>query len=252
MAEVFSNKAETTLNGAIDDNDTSLIVSSATGFPTTGNFRIVVSPSTASEEIMIVTGVSGTTFTIGRATEAIAGVQTAFSHADGAEVKHVLTAGALTLSGDWDVIRVKTSDETVTNSVALVNDPELFKFIEAGQIWRYEVEVLYTSDATGDYKCNLFNAGGGSATFWERWIGTDSTSNTINLNTGTRTASNTGANITAGGGSTAIIRHIFIEGVISNISINGNFRFRAAQNTQTSGQSAVTKAGSILRMKQLL
>jgi hypothetical protein len=95
MAEVFSNKAETTLNGAINDVVTSLVVTSATGFPTSGDFRIVVDPDTATEEIMTVTAVSGTTFTIARATEEIAGIQTAFSHANGATIKHVLTAGAV-------------------------------------------------------------------------------------------------------------------------------------------------------------
>lgn len=95
MAEQFTNRAETTLNGAIDDNDTSLVVTSATGFPTSGDFRIVIDSRTATEEILTVTAVSGTTFTVTRATEAIAGVQTAFSHSDGATVKHVLTAGAL-------------------------------------------------------------------------------------------------------------------------------------------------------------
>lgn len=95
MSEQFTNRATTTLNGAIDDNDTSLVVTSATGFPTTGTFRIVVSPGAGTEEIMTVTAVSGTTFTILRATEAIAGVQTARSHSNGATIKHVLTAGAL-------------------------------------------------------------------------------------------------------------------------------------------------------------
>lgn len=90
MAEQFANDVETTLNGAIDDNDTTLVVTSATGFPTTGDFRIRI-----DDEIMTVTAVSGTTFTISRATEAVGGVQTAASHSNGAAIKHVLTAGAL-------------------------------------------------------------------------------------------------------------------------------------------------------------
>lgn len=95
MAEVFSNKATTTLNGAINNSVVTLVVTSTTGFPTTGTFRIVVDPGTATEEIMSVTAVAGTTYTVTRASEAVAGVQTAFSHADLAPIKHVLTAGAL-------------------------------------------------------------------------------------------------------------------------------------------------------------
>lgn len=95
MSEQFTNKAETTLNGAINNSVTSLVVTSATGFPTTGDFRIIVSPDTANEEIMTVTAVSGTTFTVTRASEAVAGTQTAQSHSNGATIAHVLTAGAL-------------------------------------------------------------------------------------------------------------------------------------------------------------
>lgn len=96
MPEQFTNRAQTTLNGAINNSVTSLTVTSASGFPTSGNFRIVVDPRTATEEIMTVTDVSGTTFTVIRASESIAGVQTAFSHSDGAIVAHVLTVGSTT------------------------------------------------------------------------------------------------------------------------------------------------------------
>lgn len=90
MSEQLANDVSTTLNGAIADNDTSLVVTSATGFPTTGDFRIRI-----DDEIMTVTAVSGTTFTVSRASEAVGGSQTAASHSNGATVTHVLTAGAL-------------------------------------------------------------------------------------------------------------------------------------------------------------
>lgn len=96
MAEQFSNKATTTLNGAIDNSQTSITVTSATGFPTSGDFRIVVPAEGANtDEIMTVTAVSGTTWTVTRASEEIAGVQTASAHSSGATVSHVLTAGGL-------------------------------------------------------------------------------------------------------------------------------------------------------------
>jgi hypothetical protein len=94
--EQFANKAQSTLNGAIDDNDLSLVVTSATGFPTAGNFRIlIVAEGANTDEICTVTAVSGTTFTITRASEAIGGTQIASAHASGASVINVLTAGAL-------------------------------------------------------------------------------------------------------------------------------------------------------------
>jgi hypothetical protein len=84
--EQFVNNAQTTLNGAINNSVTSLVVTSATGFPTVGNFRLLI-----DSEIMLVTAVSGTTFTITRGIEGT----TAASHSSGAPVTHILTADAL-------------------------------------------------------------------------------------------------------------------------------------------------------------
>lgn len=96
MAEQLSNNASSTLNGGITSGASTLVVTSATGFPTTGDFRILIKAEGANtDEICTVTAVSGTTFTISRASEATAGVQTASAHGSGATVSHVLTAGAL-------------------------------------------------------------------------------------------------------------------------------------------------------------
>jgi hypothetical protein len=85
MAEQFKNLASSTLSADIDDSTTSISVVSAMGF-TGGDFRILV-----DSEIMKVTGVSGTTFTVVRHQEGTS----ATAHSNGATVKHVLTAGAL-------------------------------------------------------------------------------------------------------------------------------------------------------------
>lgn len=84
--EQFSNNASTTLNGAITSGATSLIVTSATGFPSTGNFRILI-----ESEIMLVTNVAGTNFTVTRGIEGT----TAVGHANGVSVFQTLTSGAL-------------------------------------------------------------------------------------------------------------------------------------------------------------
>lgn len=85
--EQFANNASTTLSGTINNSVTSLTVASASGFPSSGNFRIII-----DSEIMLVTAVSGTTFTITRAQEGT----TAASHTSGATITHILTSGALT------------------------------------------------------------------------------------------------------------------------------------------------------------
>lgn len=88
MAEQFSNRAQTTLNGGISNVTETIIVTSASAFPASGNFRILI-----DSEIILVTSVAGNTFTCtgGRGAEST----TAAAHSNGATVTHVLTAGAL-------------------------------------------------------------------------------------------------------------------------------------------------------------
>jgi len=85
--EQFVNGAATTLSGSLTNSATSLTVASATGFPTSGNFRLVI-----GTEIIIAGAVSGTTFSsLTRGAEGT----TAAAHANGDPVTCVLTAGSL-------------------------------------------------------------------------------------------------------------------------------------------------------------
>jgi hypothetical protein len=84
--ERFANGGLSSLDAAIDNDDLALTVKSAVGFPTGGNFRIIV-----DSEIVLVTDVVGKTFTIMRAQEGTS----AASHDADAAVFHVITAGAL-------------------------------------------------------------------------------------------------------------------------------------------------------------
>ena len=73
MAELFKNLASTTLSGDIDNSTTSINVAGAMGFAS-GNFRILI-----DSEIMLVTGVSGTTFTVSRHQEGTSATHTAMA-----------------------------------------------------------------------------------------------------------------------------------------------------------------------------
>lgn len=88
--EQFTNNAATTLNNGGSVNNSSdpvtFTVTSASGFPSTGNFRVLI-----GGEILKVTSVSGNNFTAARAQE---GTSIA-THADGLPVTHVLTKQAL-------------------------------------------------------------------------------------------------------------------------------------------------------------
>ena len=84
--ERFANGGLSSLDAAIDSDDLALTVKSAVGFPTGGNFRIII-----DNEIMLVTDVQGKTFTVTRAQEGTS----AASHDADVAVFHVLTAGSL-------------------------------------------------------------------------------------------------------------------------------------------------------------
>jgi hypothetical protein len=92
MQEQFANNASTTLSGSILSGDSTLTVLSAAGFPSLaapnvgGVFRLLI-----DSEIVLVTAVSGTTFTVTRAQEGTS----AAAHSSGALATHILTAGAV-------------------------------------------------------------------------------------------------------------------------------------------------------------
>lgn len=90
MAEVFNNDAFTILNANMAIGATTLVVQSNNQFNVGGTFRIRI-----DDEIMTVTGVAGTTWTVTRASEVCEGVQSASAHTSGAGVYGVLTAGSL-------------------------------------------------------------------------------------------------------------------------------------------------------------
>jgi hypothetical protein len=86
LAETYANNAETTLSSPISAGDGTLSVSSATGFPSVGQFRVLI-----ESEIVLVTGVSGTTFTVERGQEGT----TAASHSAGSKIDQIITRDGL-------------------------------------------------------------------------------------------------------------------------------------------------------------
>ncbi|HEX3657049.1 MAG TPA: hypothetical protein VHV55_14645 [Pirellulales bacterium] len=84
--ELFHNNSTNTLEYTINSSVTTLTVTSASSFPASGNFRLLV-----DSEIMLVTGVSSNVFTVVRGYEST----TAASHTSGATVSSILTSGSL-------------------------------------------------------------------------------------------------------------------------------------------------------------
>lgn len=99
MTERFANAAQSVLTDAITEADLSVTVDDPSAFPDSGTFRCVIAVRSGSTlvdpEVVTVTAVAGSVFTIERASEPYAGVQTAFAHAAGAVIAQVVTAGGL-------------------------------------------------------------------------------------------------------------------------------------------------------------
>ncbi|HEY6058523.1 MAG TPA: right-handed parallel beta-helix repeat-containing protein [Candidatus Limnocylindrales bacterium] len=84
--ERYANNAQSVLSAGIGSGDGTLAVASAATFPLAGRFRVQI-----DSEILLVTSVSGTTFTVARAREGTS----AASHSAGAGVTLKVTAASL-------------------------------------------------------------------------------------------------------------------------------------------------------------
>jgi hypothetical protein len=85
----YSSTAQpTTLSGSISSGATSISVGATTGFPSTTPFTLALDYGAATEELVDVTGVAGTTLTVTRGADGTS----AQSHSLGAAVRHVASA----------------------------------------------------------------------------------------------------------------------------------------------------------------
>lgn len=90
---------DNTLASAITSGSTTMVLTnSPVGYPSTFPFTLAIDYNTATEELVQVTALSGTTATISRADagQGSGTVGTAQSHAVGAVIRHVITAQDLT------------------------------------------------------------------------------------------------------------------------------------------------------------
>ena len=101
MTRQFANAVSTTLSSSMTNTQTTMTVTSATGFPAAYPFDAHIQAELSnSDEIVQVTSLSsGTTYNITRASESYAGSSSASAHSSGATVWLVVTAGALSVAG---------------------------------------------------------------------------------------------------------------------------------------------------------
>lgn len=83
--EQYKNDAQSPLNGAINNSQTSIVVDDGSEFPSSGDFRLKI-----EDELLLCTARSTNTLTVTRGIEG----STAASHGDDISVKHILTAAS--------------------------------------------------------------------------------------------------------------------------------------------------------------
>lgn len=83
-----STAVRTTLASPATDIATTLVVTAATGFPSSYPYTMIIDADTINEEVVSVTNRSGTTLTVTRAQDGT----TAVAHSAGADVRHGVSA----------------------------------------------------------------------------------------------------------------------------------------------------------------
>lgn len=154
--EQFTNLAITTLNTGIDAllTTVTVIVNDASRFPTVGQFRLRI-----ENEFMVVTGVSGTSFTVVRAAEG----STAAAHLPGVAVSQVLTAGAMAafcqniVATQADIDLTTTANTVIDTRPATPTGPGRWKLMSID----LRVKVAITGGGTPSSVVSIGSTSGG-------------------------------------------------------------------------------------------
>lgn len=129
MPEIIFNNQGTTLASAITSTSaTSISVTGTTGFPSSGNFRLQI-----DDELLLVTSVSGTTWTVTRGIEGT----TPATHLNAAAVNHVVSAGGIySRFGDANLIGLYSSVPSTPSKGDQYRCTDLpFELVYDGTLW---------------------------------------------------------------------------------------------------------------------
>ena len=160
----------------------------------------------------------------------------------------VTTGTGNTLNTDWREVWseinpvytiVKTADQSVNNSAALITDDTLFFTLAVGVKYRGEGYVVVTTGGTADFKYGIDVGAATTSLINITTMHVDGAASTT-LVTGNYSAATGSIAVNAGAGTQHVIRFSFVVHVSGS---GGSLRFRWAQNTSDAATTAV-KAGS--------
>lgn len=163
-----------------------------------------------------------------------------------------LAAGALSASGgasDWDSTITKAADQSVTNSTTLVDDTELQKAVLAGEVWMFELILIYSGDSTAaDFKWALAISSG-TMTGIVKYSGLSSAD--AGADAALSAVADTVVSVSAGADAVDGKRTIWIRAFLT-FSANSTLKLQFAQQTLTAAKTCKTRIGSIMRCKRIL
>ena len=148
----YANNPATTLSGSLTSGATSISVVSASDFPTSGDFTIII-----DSELMLVTGVSGTTWTVERGAEST----TPAAHNNNAAVTGIVTKASF-LNAHWIDARVygAVGDDATDNTTAL--QAALDAAGVGGKVHLPDGTYQITDNLYIDSQCEIVGAGRGA------------------------------------------------------------------------------------------
>ena len=253
---------QTTLTGSISAGTTVFSVAAATGFPSSTPFTLALDYNTASEELVQVNTIAGTSLTVDRAVDGTS----ATSHSAGAVVRHVSSArdfadsrthensttnvhgtgigSAVVGTNDIQTLNNKTlNNPTITGTVALVS-PTITGTVAGGATYTSPTlggtttvagNVDVNGTAAGTSQLDVMGAPSQSAAL-QRWINSSAVT-LASIEASGKLFANKDAQVTAG---TAADTAFVVKGLTSQ---TGNLT--AWQNSSSTVLAGVSAAGNL-------
>lgn len=162
----------------------------------------------------------------------------------------LFVAGDIDSSGlNWTRYLRKLVDTPRLNTIALQDDPEIVVALEANTTYFIEAYLLYTSNATADFRVAWSTPAGSTGLRWclgEAIAGTDREATTM------RTGVHAFTTEIIYGGQVATFFIGALEVInITTSSTAGNLRLRAAQGTANNTDAATLRAGTVLKVTKI-